>query len=348
MMAKYKYRKTFYWDGRQYDVKANTEQEAYIKLAQKKLELEQNKVKESNVLVSEYLERWRETFKEPYVAGRTNTMYIYAIKAIVKYIGTFRMKDVTSTDIQNIITAEMRLNRSKSHIDKVILTLKQSFRRAVIDRYIQFNPTEGMLKPKMIEKTRRAVTDAEREVILAVAETNIHGRWIRAMLYLGLRPSETALVQGKDINLDIMELHVRGSKSAKSDRRIPIPEIIIDDFRGFRPNEYVFATQKGNPPTERRMRGWWEAFKRDMDIYMGAPVYRNQVIESKLADDLVLYCLRHTYGTDAVGAGVPIATLSELMGHADIRTTKKYYVDPSYEARQTAREMFNNFYNDKD
>ena len=69
-----------------------------------------------------------------------------------------------------------------------------------------------------------------------------------------------------------------------------------------------------------------------------------KIIESVIADDLTLYCLRHTYGTDAVSAGVPIATLSELMGHEDIRTTKKYYIHTSYEARKSAKEYFDKFY----
>ena len=124
----------------------------------------------------------------------------------------------------------------------------------------------------------------------------------------------------------------------------PIPKPIIDDFRGFNSNDYLFTTSKGNPPSERRIRTWWEAFKRDLDIQLGATVFRNEIIESVIADDLTLYCLRHTYGTDAVSAGVPIATLSELMGHEDIRTTKKYYIHTSYEARKSAKEYFDKFY----
>ena len=51
---------------------------------------------------------------------------------------------------------------------------------------------------------------------------------------------------------------------------------------------------------------------------MGAKVYRNQIIESKLSDDLTPYCLRHTFCTDLQKAGVPINVAKELMGHSDI------------------------------
>lgn len=58
---------------------------------------------------------------------------------------------------------------------------------------------------------------------------------------------------------------------------------------------------------------------------MGAKVYRNQIIESKLSDDLTPYCLRHTFCTDLQKAGVPINVAKELMGHSDISITANIY-----------------------
>lgn len=37
-----------------------------------------------------------------------------------------------------------------------------------------------------------------------------------------------------------------------------------------------------------------------------------------------IHGLRHTFGTEAAAAGVPLATLKELMGHSDIKTTLRY------------------------
>lgn len=62
-----------------------------------------------------------------------------------------------------------------------------------------------------------------------------------------------------------------------------------------------------------------------MDIHMGAKLYRNKIIESKVAEDLTPYCLRHTFCTDLQKAGVPINVAKELMGHADIQTTANIY-----------------------
>ena len=47
-------RKTFTFEGRRYDITAKTEDELYEKIALKKLELKEGKLKEQNILVKDY------------------------------------------------------------------------------------------------------------------------------------------------------------------------------------------------------------------------------------------------------------------------------------------------------
>lgn len=340
-------RKTFTFDGVRYSVTRQTDEELAVAIAEKKRELANNEKKESNMLTREYVDKWFTIYKEPYISARTKEMYITTTNHVKAYIGSIPLKKVTSTDIQQMVTAEYNKGRSKSHMDKLILTVKQIFKRAYIDKKIRDNPTIDINVPKLQGGKRRAITDEERKYILDVAKTHRHGRWIRGMLYIGFRPEETAYIQGKDIDLDSRTLHIRGTKSYKADRYVPIPDLVIDDFTGFSPQQYVYSTVKGNPPNKQRRLAWWNAFKRDVDIKMGATVYRNQVIESVVAEDLVPYCLRHTYGTDAQAAGVPIDVLADLMGHEDIETTRKYYIHENAESREAARRAFEYFYKSK-
>lgn len=52
------------------------------------------------------------------------------------------------------------------------------------------------------------------------------------------------------------------------------------------------------------LKFWTLYFKRELEIHMGAEVYRNQIIQSVVAPDLVPYCLRHLQR-----AGVPLMFL---------------------------------------
>ena len=61
----------------------------------------------------------------------------------------------------------------------------------------------------------------------------------------------------------------------------------------------------------------------------------------RVADDLVLYCYRHTYCTDLQDAGVPINIAKDLMGHADISITSKIYTHSTEKSFNSARQLIN-------
>ena len=83
----------------------------------------------------------------------------------------------------------------------------------------------------------------------------------------------------------------------------------------------------------------WANVCREMNIAMGAEVYRNQLVTHPLADDFTMYNLRHTYCTDLERIGVPINIASRLMGHSNIGITSKVYTHASTEALETARRL---------
>ena len=62
-----------------------------------------------------------------------------------------------------------------------------------------------------------------------------------------------------------------------------------------------------------------------MNILLGAKTYRNKLLQDLVADDLVPYCLRHTFCTDLQKAGIDLRTAQYLMGHADIKMTANIY-----------------------
>lgn len=341
-MKKYKYKKKFKFDGKDYYVYGNTLEEVLSKKITKLKELEEGKAKTTNRTVKEWSKDFYSTYKEPYASEKSAEIYKMLINKINSYIGNIPMKKVITSDLQGIINKEFQLGKSKSYIDKLIMVMRQLFKRAHIDKLIVDDPAVSIIKPKMQEGSRRALTGVERNALLEVSKTNQHGRWVRCMLYMGLRPSETALIQGKDVDIDNKLLHVRGTKTRHADRYIPIPSHIIDDYKDFDKEDYVFANGHNKPNTETNRKDWWRAFKREMDIQMGAKTYRNKVVESVIAKDLSMYCLRHTFGTDCQSAGVPINITRELMGHSDISITSKFYIHSSLESIEQARKILEN------
>jgi integrase len=66
--------------------------------------------------------------------------------------------------------------------------------------------------------------------------------------------------------------------------------------------------------------------------------YRKALKAAKLEERHRFHDLRHTFGTAMAGAGVPMRTLQEWMGHRDLQTTQRYadYAPSAHEAAYIA------------
>ncbi len=71
--------------------------------------------------------------------------------------------------------------------------------------------------------------------------------------------------------------------------------------------ERVFVTNAGKPFIRKPIRRWFE----------------ETVAQAKIRD-FIWHCLRHTFCSRLVMAGVPLKTVQELMGHKTIQRTARY------------------------
>ena len=159
---------------------------------------------------------------------------------------------------------------------------------------------------------------------------------------------------------------VGAPKSAAGVRYVFIADEIKDELQaavqGKSAEDFVFPQTDGKTMmTVGTIQNNWRYFVRQMDLAMGAettahghiydpkdiredgsPIYPDPHDKTKprnghkLADDLVMYCLRHTYCTDLGKKGVPIEDIKYLMGHEDISMTLAVYAHPGEEAAERA------------
>lgn len=337
-------RKTFTFDGKRYDLTAPTLEELAVKIAMKKRDLEEGKVIISgNIKVKDWISNYLETYKENSLKPISyNDLKSRIHKNITSQIGQMQIKDVKPLHCQRILNNLSGF--SANHIKKVNNAMFDIFEKALDNKMILTNPAAKLIKPKGHTTERRAITKLERKYILEVAEYNRAGLWILIMLYCGLRPHETALIQGRHIDFTKKILHIEGTKTSNANRYVPIPDIFLEKLPKLAPYDYLFTNQNGAPINADCRERMWNNFKRDMNIAMGCKVFRNQVVAPyRVADDLVPYCMRHTYCTDLQAAGVPINVAKELMGHSDISLTARIYTHKSEEAFESAAALMNNF-----
>ena len=163
-------------------------------------------------------------------------------------------------------------------------------------------------------------------------------------------------------------------KTDAGNRQVPIPDNLIYDLEasveGKAETDFVFTQVRDGVSmlTSTCVKKYWDSFTRQMDLAMGAehtgkwhiydpsdlypngsPMYPDPRDKSKprnghkLAPDLCLYCLRHTYCTDLQKAGVPLNVAKVLMGHSDISVTANIYSHSSDTDIQAAARLINQY-----
>jgi len=176
-------------------------------------------------------------------------------------------------------------------------------------------------------------------------------------LTAGLRRGEALGVCWDDVDLDGPggpTLHVRHQlqwphgkativplKSRKGLRSIPLPSVTVDALR----------TRRERQSFERSLIGdeQWRAGALVFNAGDGAPLHRNTIVKQFHAHIqaagigyLRPHDLRHTYGSLLMSQGVPLKTISELMGHASIEVTADVYLHSlDVQVRDTARSVEN-------
>lgn len=327
MPKKYKFRTSFTFDGKRYQIYADTERELYQKAERRRLELEKGHVYiESSMSFTSWSKTCIETYKTK-CSDRTKRNFVYLVKSnIDPIIGSYSLKSIKPLHCQQVLNGQR--GRSSSQIAKVHQAMNFIFGKAVQEGLINSNPAEFLEKPAGFKLKRRALTEEEQQYFTKVALTDTKFYAYLMMLYCGCRPSEAYNCKGNDIIVrdGFYYLHVRGTKTASADRVVPLPQWLYDLFKNTKADDYICHTRTNKMVKFNYRQITWEVFKNKINIAMGCEVYRNKPIPPyPLASDIVQYCLRHTYCTNLAKKGIDIRTAQKLMGHTDIRMTANIY-----------------------
>ena len=144
---KYKHRKKIVYEGVSIDVKANSQEELWKKINEKKMEIDTGlKIFQSSTTVREWSEVWLETYIRDDVSISTYKDYRTRMnKHILPELGHKRVKDVRDIHCQKVLN-NMR-GHSKDQINKVKRDMYRMFKKAQKNAMIIFNPAEDLDTP---------------------------------------------------------------------------------------------------------------------------------------------------------------------------------------------------------
>lgn len=312
---------------------------------------EQTYIHPSQVTVSDYLRGWLTGHA---MVAAENTLEIYAIQVqayVSPHIGHLPMQQLAPTDLDGLYTKLLQHGRRDGSglalktVRNVHVMLHRALEDAVATDLIKRNPA-SRAKPPTSRKARKPAahrptwTRQEAERFLAFVETDRLRALFLLALTTGLRRSEILGLPWDHVNLKEGHLAVVQAlveidhqpklkplpKTDHSRRRLALDSVTIRTMQDHRRLQTEERFLYGDSYTNAGL-----AFTRED----GSPLHPTwvsrrftQLARAAQLPDLSprpFHGLRHTYGTLALEAGVPIEVVSKRLGHASIAITADIY-----------------------
>ena len=193
----------------------------------------------------------------------------------------------------------------------------------------------------------RTIKGGTRGAVYAARERPVRvpqGPLFRFLIEAGTRWGETRQVTWADLDLEARRVTLRPATTKnRRGRVLPIKSSLAKELQGLlavhhrvlerapRKVDPVFLTPRGKP---------WPADTGNVRRLF-KPILKAAGIEprNERGERIDVHSLRHTAATRLARAGWPMAKLQRFMGHADPRTTQRYYDHLQAEDLETAFEL---------
>jgi len=208
-------------------------------------------------------------------------------------------------------------------------TLRNFFQRGISRKWISEEPTRILRFPKQrTTKTKEQVkylTPDQFAAALARCDTfqrmtSYNKQRIKALIltmrWTGLRISDAVALTADKVKSDVLRVR---TKKASTPVQIPLHPELRDALSKLQPYEggYYFwhrRIDEAKPSTPQGNYG-----------KQIAEIFRDAGIESDAHH--VSNMLRNTFAVDSLERGLPLETLSLMLGHQSVTTTERYYAD---------------------
>lgn len=269
------------------------------------------------------------------------------------------LSEITLKQVERIRTEKIINGLQPTSVNRVINALRGSLSRAVDWGILDDHPLEKLkalkidasIKPRYLnpdEENRLFASLKERDEEIKAARargntfrldrgyelmTDLHQfsfadrmhPMIVISLKTGLRRGELFDLKWDDVDFinRVLTIHGKGTKSSQT-RHIPLTPIAFDTLNSWykqapTPTDRIFPSDAGGR-LDNVNKSW------------------KSILKSASIHDFRWHDLRHDFASKLVMKGVPLNTVRELCGHADIKTTLRYaHLAPDHKSEAIAK-----------
>jgi integron integrase len=303
-----------------------------------------------SVRTSPFLDHVRRVLRVRHLSKRTEEAYLNWIQRFILFHDKRDPAEMGGAEVRDFLTHLAVAGRvSASTQNQALCALLFLYRDALERPLGHIAGIEPARRPK-----RLPVVLTPLEVKKALGFLRGDARLAAGLLYgAGLRLVEALRLRVKDVDFECRQIVVRSGKGDK-DRRTMLPSVLEEPLKrhleevreihrrdlelGYGEVWLPHALERKSPNAGREW-GWQYVFpatKRSIDPESGEErrhhldegalqrAVKDAVTQADIAKPASRHTLRHSFATHLLEAGYDIRTVQELLGHADIRTTRIY------------------------
>lgn len=317
-----------------------------------------SKVKTLDEVYLEYLKHQLDT-SEIEKSTYSNTLASYR-KYIKPYLGDYMFASMDKVVLNSWLTKLYKLGLSQNTIHTTYARLKKVYNYYYESGELLVNPFKGVKMPKKGEPKVTHLTDEQMDDVLAAVYADyspVEPMYVGVLLafYAGLRRGEICGLRWNDIDFyrhcitvrtaigvsdgDGLKGYAKNPKNKTSNRTFPmmpqLEEALMQRKAAIRPDDSWFVVGE----KQEFMRP--QQYNRKFNEF----VKRNNLVDA-YGKPIVPHGLRHNFATVGIRAGMDIASLALMMGHASRAMTLDTYGDANADALTLAGEKLREKFND--
>lgn len=217
-----------------------------------------------------------------------------------KHLPDRPLNELTSIDLQ-IALNDIKSSRMREYAK---VTVSEALKKAKQLHFTSENVAEFVAVPQHRRKEGHALTKDEEQEFFEVARESSYYASFVFMRWTGCRPAEAFLTLWGDLDFDKKTIWLRGTKTEKSKRVVPMSKAVKETFEPFK------------------------CALKDIKLFgkQTAELCKKAIARLPLSFHVCCKDFRTTFATRCSENGVALKVLQKWLGHTTEKTTSKYYV----------------------
>lgn len=263
-----------------------------------------------------------------------------------------KLTDLTTLELQKIVN-DLLKSHTITQVKALNCCLNSCYKYAISINKATTNPVKGILYPKNsnVEEARtNYISEIEQKKLIKVLESDSMQGIILIALMCGLRLGEAMALTEKDINFNdstininksvrnawtgernkkgkkMREFEVTAPKTKNSIREVPLPSMLVPILKST-----ILKNKENKLKLGECYYDGGLIFCNENGTYIDTkkPTRHLKVALKKagIDTDLHYHSLRHIFITNCISKDIPIKTVMDWVGHADIKTTMLIYAE---------------------